>query len=969
MITPTQTPRYSLEELLSLRTSLPVICCLVKKINKHADIACLFKIPDEALRRPEHFSYRSSYLADITNTFAPRLTGRKNVADSSEQSESQSLSDLRLLPQDHQQVRWNLRRREISDRSSQPHSAPTGLAAQQSENFQRFYRAVVSPTHVRVTAGGRIVLNTRSTAPPSLQWNSDKPAIEFNSRQAQPISMESSLPIAYPPIAQGTYLPTDNSEMRPQSTKSSGGMAHGPQAAGAVSQQPIKISPPTQFDQTKPFLYNGQIVYPVPQGFQPPPPSATLPVTMLGNPGFFPPAGYLPAQFPSQFGGAPMIFPNGQQHAMMTMPNAIQSAENSAPALMQMPGVIAPGEFMQSQIQVMRGHLKQVENQMANNKHQIDEAVMEHQRSILLAQINNLESLLRLHHDQEGAVAHHARGAGKTSGSNEEQKPARTGSHGSYQRSDTVGKVAVSGDEKDQTRVGPQSKSKLSIAAAMAPPFQPRSKTWVSHTSQAMQLKPNSMSTSALEHPKPKESQAEVEARLVAKATSNWNAPEIPYGFQKIYSTLPRSQTIHEGFSQGQQNGRLMSFQRSSTFNGQTVPVNTNVPIIPSTSVPYLVGVLPTGLSAQAASATDLVYDRPLTDDEIRARYLYWGKAPRSVQSGLPKFDGKDFYPPSPVKHNATPLVPHFTGVKPVDAQTIADLHFENLFTDREAPGYRSPPPARPAMNGISTSKPVSRPVCTTSKPDEIDFSTLFTEPGAPGYRSPPPMIKQSVATSNKSVDDSPVTPENPTFFGESEDEEEDARTVDSWQGLAGDNCNGASVKSVKSQRSDAQDTESTVEIRLSPRANGSSPKKVHFYDRVDSSKSSDHHTQFLQTMLKNACQVPIVGTPLSGTISSATAQGYLPQYGGSAAASLAPAESGKISTSGVTSSMVGKFQSENRPFNQQRNNRAPDTMNAEGYLRYITNKGITQDDLKILEQGWNPYTTRTGPTGPGEEW
>lgn len=74
-----------------------------------------------------------------------------------------------------QQHQWHFRRRDSSDRH-QPHSAPTGFAAQQAENFQRFYRAVVSPTHVRVTAGGRIVPNTR--APPSWLWNGDKGLFE-----------------------------------------------------------------------------------------------------------------------------------------------------------------------------------------------------------------------------------------------------------------------------------------------------------------------------------------------------------------------------------------------------------------------------------------------------------------------------------------------------------------------------------------------------------------------------------------------------------------------------------------------------------------------------------------------------------------------------------------------------------------------------------------------------------------------
>jgi hypothetical protein len=42
----------------------------------------------------------------------------------------------------------------------------------------------------------------------------------------------------------------------------------------------IKLSPPGQFDLTKPFMYNGQLVYPVLPGFQPTNVSA-LPISML----------------------------------------------------------------------------------------------------------------------------------------------------------------------------------------------------------------------------------------------------------------------------------------------------------------------------------------------------------------------------------------------------------------------------------------------------------------------------------------------------------------------------------------------------------------------------------------------------------------------------------------------------------------------------------------------------------------
>ena len=42
--------------------------------------------------------------------------------------------------------------------------------------------------------------------------------------------------------------------------------------------------------------------------------------------------------------------------------------------------------------------------------------------------------------------------------------------------------------------------------------------------------------------------------------------------------------------------------------------------------------------------------------------------------------------------------------------------------------------------------------------------------------------------------------------------------------------------------------------------------------------------------MLKSTVQTPLVGTAVSGSVSPAVAQGYLPQYRGSAVASLAPA-------------------------------------------------------------------------------
>ena len=130
---------------------------------------------------------------------------------------------------------------------------------------------------------------------------------------------------------------------------------------------------------------------------------------------------------------------------------------------------------------------------------------------------------------------------------------------------------------------------------------------------------------------------------------------------------------------------------------------------------------------------------------------------------------------------------------------------------------------------------------------------------------------------------------------------------------------------------------------------------------------------------------------------SSATAVGYLPQYRGTAAASLAPAMLSsmkaleredeiasvkadqvdltcegvlKVSTEGVAPLIAANFLPEDRPVNRDRPRKpiraSIETMGAEGYMRYLSQK--VEADKKILEQGWNSYTTGTGPV-MGSDW
>jgi len=120
---------------------------------------------------------------------------------------------------------------------------------------------------------------------------------------------------------------------------------------------------------------------------------------------------------------------------------------------------------------------------------------------------------------------------------------------------------------------------------------------------------------------------------------------------------------------------------------------------------------------------------------------------------------------------------------------------------------------------------------------------------------------------------------------------------------------------------------------------------------------------------------------PLLGSITSATAQGYLPQYRGSAAASLSPTilnvagfdrglghSSSKIESPRVVDGSGVRVLSENRPLSRAIPivRPPPESMDAEAYMRYLTQKAA--DDQQIKEHGWNTNTTGTGPV-IGPDW
>ena len=171
----------------------------------------------------------------------------------------------------------------------------------------------------------------------------------------------------------------------------------------------------SQLEHQKPFVYNGQPIYPFPpQSF----PSQLL----HGNNGQFPP-GFMGHTFPTAAFQSSMLVPppvgmNPMLNHAMGFPgmpppqhppngNTLQvtpaERSNAAGAPLSSnddedpppPPVssIRPSEISRKQIDMLRGSLKYHEDQLLYNKHQIDEKEMEHTIQMLQSQIDRFEIL------------------------------------------------------------------------------------------------------------------------------------------------------------------------------------------------------------------------------------------------------------------------------------------------------------------------------------------------------------------------------------------------------------------------------------------------------------------------------------------------------------------------------------------------------------------------------------------------
>ncbi|KAI1000391.1 hypothetical protein K3495_g7804 [Podosphaera aphanis] len=996
------TRRYSIDELLNLRERLPVVRCLVNNLNR-ADVTSVLRIPEEAFHDPAHFFCTTKALAEIFNQYKANLNSRKYTSESSEESGCQSVANT--ITDNHltqPQIHWNLRRRESSDRSGEPRSAPSGIAAQKAENFQKFYRAVISPTHIRVTAGGRIVPNNRSSGLPGVEKNNNEtysaetialePAsLNFHSRpwpnpQHLPSGCTKLVPAGiwpssnfpqpggsfiFPPLAPHLQVyPTDklNPAGRCRAPNLEGNMAFGSQQT--TPPESIKISHPSQFDYTKPFMISGQVVYPVQSGFQPsfqPSPYAfPVPIGIIGNSNFIsqgqPPGFQKPhpvASAGNSNSQAP--FTNVSSHSMSPPNHGYSSDFAVPPNFIPATGIPIPAkDFLTGQLQALYTSLSSIEKQISGKNPQYDQGLLEAQRNMIQSQINSTKNALsnQIYRQSSKNKDHDF----KDKKMQAMAIPAIVSDENKARLHHRIPPLApVKGVESTRTNSTENTnytdkaaqskspiKSRLSMSSAKAPPFQPRPQIkidalWSTENIQTTQAK----DSANFEVNSGDSIPGSRKLHYFPNPCNGYLTPDWP---PLVPST--KFEDTHR-----LQSNIVQSTQRSSTYSFPSNNFNRKLPASKSLGAPYLVGTVPSDLKCNPNMSANVTYSRPLTNEEIRARYLYFGRAPRSIQSGLPKFDGKDFYPPSPsknmerlhssksdsetmVEYSSTapnfelrckaPAVSGFVTPSPIryrhslqNLQRVSQSSLDPSITKKKSQSSLSCSSRQEELDGQQNNSPknnnssnndVNSPhkfahsdtnnnmprfdsiSLENSMGDMIaaeNFSRIFSEHGLLSHGPQSRKLKTFNNINFGDQHDLPVISPKPMSPEDHPDRKNhvsyDQHSTYDEQALQ----NNFHIESPISGVTEDHSTDSTVEIRLSPRFKVMSSKLAEktLSDRIENFRSADQQTLFLQNMLKNPPLAPLMGSALSGAITSTPAWGYLPQYQGSAVASLAPSK------------------------------------------------------------------------------
>ncbi|KAI1820565.1 hypothetical protein F4861DRAFT_545453 [Xylaria intraflava] len=815
-------------------------------------------------------------------------------------------------------TQWRYRGRTGSEvTSNEPLPAPITLDKQSSEGFQKFFKAVVSPTHVRVTAGGRIVPNTRGSASPTTKWDKERAApdaqqvaepsngTKAGSAYTPAVNQVSApvVPAVYPshpmiyqqmgmpiPVYQPVHTSVQPlaypcvSPLPPQVTNQPylafSGAAQGIGAMGNHNEQrggennnnsgrvPIRLSPPDQFDHSRPFYMNGQLMFPnaaMVHGQMAP---------MMANQ--YVPAGAMASH---AYPGQRMAAANQSASNIPMAVNNMSMAGNNAPmAANNMPSTglnghvpssnlnsqqvvpptlapletepplssIRPSEITRRQIAGLRESLKFYTSQLQFNRHQIDEdwaleqarklqyyidlfeqnMNRQFQRELLLypdmdptssqtantaAPMNTPSRPPSIRHTQASGSSHHssirsiAPARAPKPFQPQFQHQAGRGFRGGNRPNRAV--VGINSTRTDNSTAHIDALEEAVIKKFSAPDATPEQKKMLAAIIRPLNPKydpkPSTDQQFASDNTSPKESNAQ--------SGSDGNK-SVPAKMQPSGSYLQNQRT----FGHTAQSG-------GASLSNANVPPYTGLSSRNGATLPYLVGSYPPGADPWTFSESNFIYARELTEPEKQARRLYWGRV-TNTGMGLPKFDGKDFYPPSPER------------------------------TCEKKSGINSAPTGRPGVDiGFDSRRSGVDPFRSSRDGDSVrshESGRKFSK-AIPIVAPPPDMDKKTVSNASTT---SKVQP--------NESGKDINRLGDSLQGCILSPSDEASAKN--------------MEKKKSPSLNRRAGER--------SSAKSGH--DLWQTMLKKGSTS---GSALPSAVSSTTATGYLPQFAGNAIASLGP--------------------------------------------------------------------------------
>ncbi|KAK2024024.1 hypothetical protein LX32DRAFT_626982 [Colletotrichum zoysiae] len=679
---PMDSTNYSIAQLLAIRGSKLQTSLERKLLDEAKDNPVLTDILRQRhLVRNRRLPFLSRNNMEIRKSFSAESQGNDPIKPQAPQvtapvREKAARQTVRHTVGDVSQLDGQAGR-QLDGQDAEPDVPPEApqrpvLPDQKRKGFEQFYEAVRSPTHVRVTAGGRIVPNTldASHSSPTGKGSRERHVGDVNGAQLPLGQTFNGTPFLPGPPLMGPMHPTMHSAFSMMTTGPSpmppfGGFAMPPFALPQMPSQTAfshstRVGNPAGNPEDNKEHENSTV-----------PTGAPLPMPPLGGQWFIPPHSMMPMGMP--FPGGPMM---PMAFSPMGQPMLYQQPLQPAPSTGTRPfspaaqtegcpvSSIRPSIITKNQLAGLRSSLKKAEAQLAYNRHQIDEKHMEEYARQLRSDIEHFEIKLK------GELALEDNTLPQRNDTKDKSDPnvSRTSNSAIDSRKTFVSSTAdaesinepVSNVPAKTTEEQKASKSRkkdrvrLAVDTSMASApfinpnifasispvsFDPAGQQQQQNESDHVHKPSTGLPVSAARAPvfqprrdphRPSENTPPVSALLNGEKDTRgtrFHGP-VPTNFEesRLLSSIAPPTPAHdmEEFS---------NFARDNAGLG----------------LPYLIGEIPFGMDP-SPDLKDYIYHRPLNQDEEMAKHLFWTNAPEHLRQKFPKFDGKDFYPVSPEK-------------------------------------------------------------------------------------------------------------------------------------------------------------------------------------------------------------------------------------------------------------------------------------------------------------------------------